>query len=364
MLYMGIGGVVEDFSDMDFQLPIGFGANIRVGKYGFVNLQAEYRKSFAQERDNIQYGIGLAFMLGKIEEEILPPPLEIPIVDTDQDGIADEADDCPQIAGLEAFKGCPDTDGDGLPDKSDECPEIAGLAAFKGCPDTDGDGIADKADDCPEVAGEPAYRGCPPTDSDKDGFTDDVDECPQIAGTLRGCPDSDQDGIIDSKDECPFAAGEGRFNGCPDTDGDGIPDPKDRCPNSAAPNSPTGCPEIAKEDKAVLDYALQAVQFETGKAILRSESFVVLDQVIPVLDRYPDFHLEVIGHTDNVGSEDNNLRLSQRRAKACYDYLLSKGVPDSRMSYGGFGENNPIASNDTPAGRQLNRRVEFVLAPK
>lgn len=361
---LGLGGVVEDFNAIDFQVPIGLGLNVRLGKYGYINFQAEYRKSLARDRSNIQYGVGLAFMLGKIPDEILPEPLEIPLVDTDKDGVADAEDSCPTIAGLAAFNGCPDTDKDGITDAEDNCPKVAGLAAFQGCPDTDGDKIIDKDDQCPNEAGTAKYNGCPPSDSDNDGFNDEVDECPNEAGTLRGCPDSDGDGIVDSKDDCPFAAGEGRFNGCPDTDKDGIPDQKDRCPNSAAPNSPTGCPEITKEDKAVLDYALQAVQFETGKSTLKTESSIVLDQVISVLNRYPDFHLEIIGHTDDVGTEDNNLRLSQRRAKACFDYLLTKGVPDNRMSYGGFGENNPIASNDTPTGRRLNRRVEFVLAPK
>ncbi len=362
---LGIGAVSEDFSSMGLQLPIGAGANVRLGKYGFINFQVEYRVAFSDDRDNIQYGVGLAFMLGKTDgEEMLPEPFEAPLVDTDNDSIPDRDDACPEIAGLAQFQGCPDTDQDGLADKNDKCPELYGSIEMNGCPDSDGDGLADPDDKCPNQAGPRSYDGCPPTDTDNDGFVDDVDECPTVVGTLRGCPDSDGDGIADGKDDCPYAAGEGRFNGCPDTDGDGIIDSKDKCPNSPAPNSPTGCPEITKEDKAVLDYALQAVQFETGKSILKEESYVVLDQVITILDRYPDFHLEIIGHTDNVGSEDNNLRLSQRRAKACYEYLLTKKVPDGRMSYGGFGENNPIAPNDTKDGRRLNRRVEFVLSPK
>lgn len=361
---IGIGGVSEDFDRLNFQVPIGAGLHVRLGKYAFINFQGEYRVDLGpMDRDNIQYGLGLMFMLGDTDEE-LPPPLEIPMVDTDQDGIEDSKDACPEVAGLQVLNGCPDSDGDGIADNNDECPQKYGPKETNGCPDSDGDGIADSLDKCPNQVGAREDDGCPPKDSDSDGFIDREDECPQVKGTLRGCPDADGDGIKDSEDECPNAKGEGRFNGCPDTDGDGIPDLRDKCPNSPAPNSATGCPEIKKEDKAVLDYALQAVQFETGKSILKEDSKVVLDQVIGVLQRYPDFRLEIIGHTDNVGSEINNLKLSQRRAQACYDYLLSKGISKNVMNSGGFGESNPIAPNDNKAGRSINRRVEFILAPR
>ncbi|MFT5765198.1 MAG: OOP family OmpA-OmpF porin, partial [Saprospiraceae bacterium] len=340
------------------------GVNVRLGKYAFLNFQAEYRIAFAEERNNIQYGLGMAFMLGEFDEEALSPPLVLPFTDTDQDGIEDAKDDCPEIAGLAVFGGCPDSDSDGIADTNDECPQQYGPKETNGCPDTDGDGITDNIDECPNQPGRQEDNGCPPKDSDGDGFLDSQDECPNVKGTLRGCPDTDGDGISDNKDDCPDVKGEARFNGCPDTDGDGIPDLRDKCPNSPAPNSPTGCPNITQEDKAVLDYALQAVQFETGEDVLKEESKMVLDQVIDVLQRYPDFRLEIIGHTDNVGSEINNLKLSQRRAKACYDYLLSEDVSQNVMNSGGFGESNPIVPNDTEEGRSLNRRVEFILAPR
>ncbi len=361
---IGLGGVSEGFSRLNFQIPIGAGLHVRLGKYAFINFQAEYRTALTEDRNNFQYGLGLAFMLVDVDEEDLPEPFAGPVSDRDQDGIEDAKDECPDVAGLAVLGGCPDSDGDGIGDNNDECPKKYGPRETNGCPDSDGDGIADSLDECPNQPGTREDNGCPPKDSDNDGFIDREDECPDIKGTLRGCPDSDGDGIIDSKDECPNAKGEGRFNGCPDTDKDGIPDLKDKCPNSPAPNSATGCPEIRKEDKAVLDYALQAVQFETGKAVLKEDSKVVLDQVIDVMRRYPDFRLEIIGHTDDVGSEINNLKLSQRRAKACYDYLLSKGISADTMNSGGFGESNPIAPNDTKEGRSLNRRVEFILAPR
>ena len=328
--FAGLGSTIVDFNSVNFQIPFGLGLNLRVGKGLLINLQAEYRLELSNNSDNIHYGVGIGYMLGKDE-----PVVEVP-TDLDKDGVSDMDDDCPQEPGT---------------------------AEFNGCPDTDGDGIIDKDDNCPEEAGPKSNSGCPILDLDNDGFLNDEDECPHTPGTIAGCPDTDGDGIMDSEDDCPHAAGEGRFNGCPDTDGDGIVDMDDKCPNSPAPHSPDGCPLIKQEDKAVLDYALQAIQFETGKAKLKKESFPVLDQVIDVLNRYPDYRLEIIGHTDDVGGQNSNLILSQKRAKSCYDYLVSKGVVSKRVGYGGSGESNPLVPNDSKENRALNRRVEFLLTP-
>ncbi len=388
---IGLGTSLVESENMDFQVPLGIGINFRLRNFGFVNIQSEYRFSLNNDRNNLHHGIGLGFMIGKEVEEAVDTSavIEFAPMDKDHDGIRDAEDDCPEMAGLAALGGCPDGDGDGIKDMedicpdeygpkasggcpdsdgdgvanmNDDCPDVAG--SLKGCPDSDGDGLADRDDRCPEKAGSPENGGCPQIDSDGDGVDDSLDECPTKAGQINGCPDSDKDGIADKDDKCPYAAGEGRFSGCPDSDGDGIDDSMDQCPNMSAPASPNGCPEIREEDREVLDYAIQAVQFESGSAQLKSSSFAVLEQVKDVLNKYPDYTLHIIGHTDNVGSEINNQSLSQRRAKSCYDYLASKGVPISRLSYGGFGESQPIADNDTEEGRSLNRRVEFDLILK
>jgi OOP family OmpA-OmpF porin len=233
--------------------------------------------------------------------------------------------------------------------------------SFQGCPDTDGDGIADKDDECPEEAGLPANNGCPVRDADQDGVPDDEDECPNEAGlaTLNGCPDSDGDGIADKDDRCPDAPGARNAQGCPDSDGDGIADPDDRCPESVGPVTNNGCPEITEEDKQVLEFATRSIEFRTGSASLRSTSFPILDQVLDILRRYPDYNVDINGHTDSVGGEDTNQSLSERRAKSCYDYFISKGISPDRMTYTGYGELRPIATNDTATGREQNRRVEF-----
>ena len=126
-----------------------------------------------------------------------------------------------------------------------------------------------------------------------------------------------------------------------------------------------GCPEINSTDRSTLELAMRAVSFDTGNSTLKSESFGVLDQIAQIMNRYPDYNLIIEGHTDNVGSAVNNQLLSEKRAKACYEYLRDQGyVSPSRMTHAGYGEARPISSNDNLDGRRLNRRVAFNLVPR
>ena len=109
---------------------------------------------------------------------------------------------------------------------------------------------------------------------------------------------------------------------------------------------------------------MQAVQFQTGSAVLKTESSIVLTQIADIMERYPDFNMTISGHTDNTGSASANQVLSEKRAKACYDFLVKKGVPLVRMSFSGYGESRPISTNENEKGRSLNRRVEFNLLPR
>ncbi len=362
-LYGGLGSMFEDFDDFSFQAPLGVGFDFRLARHAYISTKVEYRIGFDDLRDNVQGGIGLKFLFGEGPVELPPVP---PVTDKDGDGIADIYDACPDVAGLSQFSGCPDTDGDNIADKDDDCPTVAGVLEFRGCPDTDGDGIADKDDECPNEAGIPANNGCPVRDADNDGTPDDRDQCPNSAGpaSLNGCPDTDGDGIADKDDECPNAPGSRPLNGCPDTDGDGIADKDDRCPDSAGPVTNNGCPVITEEDKEVLQFATRSVQFRTGSSSLRSTSYPILDQVIEILRKYPDYNLTIDGHTDSTGGAETNQRLSESRAKSCYDYLISSGISPDRMSFAGYGEDKPIASNSTAYGRERNRRVEFNISLK
>jgi len=121
----------------------------------------------------------------------------------------------------------------------------------------------------------PIWQDKPPKDMDGDGVSDDKDACPNARGTweLMGCPDSDGDGVTDAMDECPNVAGLKELNGCPDRDGDGVLDKDDHCPLTPGDPANFGCPVIKVEEAAVLKTAFENLEFETGKAVIRSSSF-------------------------------------------------------------------------------------------
>ncbi len=106
---------------------------------------------------------------------------------------------------------------------------------------------------------------------------------------------------------------------------------------------------------------LKNVFFDSGSAVLKRSSNTELNKLQQLLAENPSLRIRLHGHTDNIGADDDNLTLSQNRAKAVYDYLVNKGISPDRLSYQGFGETQPIASNDTERGRQENRRTEFVV---
>lgn len=267
------------------------------------------------------------------------------------------------LAGISIRFGGTDTDGDGIYDKDDACPEVAGLEAFNGCPDADGDGIEDSKDSCPNEPGSKEMNGCP--DSDGDGVADKDDACPNEAGlaALSGCPDADGDGVADKDDECPSEAGPAENNGCPwpDSDGDGVLDKDDQCPDVAGTVANNGCPEVTEEvQKQLNDYA-RTILFDTGKASLKPETTRVFVDIIRILNEYPNARFTVEGHTDSVGSAKLNQELSDKRANSVRDFLIEEGIDASRLQAIGYGEDRPIASNNTRAGRTQNRRVEINL---
>jgi len=236
--------------------------------------------------------------------------------------------------------------------------------------DTDGDGIPDDIDRCPldpeDKDGFQDEDGCPDPDNDGDGIVDAMDACPNNPGPLenRGCPvlDRDGDGIPDAEDRCPDQPGPRENGGCPDvdTDRDGIPDRLDKCPlDPGLP--PDGCPKKytlveVKRDRIEIR---QQVKFATNKYAVLRASHALLDQVVQVLNDYPRMKLRVEGHTDNVGKDAANMKLSQRRAASVRAYLAKKGIDEARLEAQGFGPTRPIASNRTAKGKAQNRRTEF-----
>lgn len=353
-------------SSTRFVLPIGAGLRVDISPQWALGVEVATRATFSDYLDGVSlsgnphrndwYGFGSVQVWRRL-----------PSRDRDGDGIANEDDSCPDIAGTEQTAGCPDRDGDGITDDEDECPDFPGVRAFAGCPDTDRDGIKDEEDACPTQPGSKQTGGCP--DSDGDGIADALDNCPETPGypNFRGCPegDTDFDGIDDHEDKCPTVAGPAANGGCPyvDTDGDGIWDRDDKCPYVVGTSANKGCPEGQpnEESQRVLDFATRNVRFAYNKDELLSTSFAILDRVVKLMQDYPGYKLLIEGFTDNLGSRGYNQRLSEARARRCYSYLIRKGISAERMEYAGWGEANPIGSNDTEAGRLQNRRVEFSL---
>ncbi|WP_200842736.1 OmpA family protein [Zhongshania aliphaticivorans] len=199
-------------------------------------------------------------------------------------------------------------------------------------------------------------------DADGDGVSDEMDECP---GTPRGvqvdsvgCPlDGDNDGVADYLDQCPNTPAGAEVNavGCPiDSDNDGVVDADDACPNTMAGEAvmSNGC----AKDQAVI---LRGVNFELNSAKLTMNAETILNDVASTLASSPGFNVELQGHTDSSGSDSYNMNLSQNRAKSVKSYLVGSGVESNRLTATGYGEEQPIASNDTKAGRAENRRVEL-----
>jgi outer membrane protein OmpA-like peptidoglycan-associated protein len=190
-------------------------------------------------------------------------------------------------------------------------------------PDNDADGIADVTDQC---------RLQPET---KNGYLDE-DGCPDTI------PDTDKDGIVDSLDKCPTEPET--INGNKDEDG---------CPDAGRSLVVVTANKIS---------ILEKVYFATGKAVILARSFPLLKQVAAVLRANPQLeHIRVEGHTDNQGKAEKNLDLSQRRAETVRTFLIKEGIPAERLEAKGLGQTTPVDTNKTPAGRENNRRVEFVI---
>jgi len=173
------------------------------------------------------------------------------------------------------------------------------------------------------------------------------------------CPPSPADQLAVDKDKIfadAMAANPGLLppEGVGDSDGDGVKDDKDKCPGTPAGTKVdhTGCPlqEVT---------ILKGVNFDFDKATLRPDALSILDDVAAVMQRYPEIKVEIAGHTDNFGTDEYNLRLSDNRARAVMDYLASKGVDAKRLASKGYGESQPIADNGSDEGRAQNRRVEM-----
>lgn len=255
--------------------------------------------------------------------------------------------------------------------------ELAGTPEFRGLAGIAldvGGRAAPKAEPAPVDPCAPGQahtpEQCPSSDDDGDGIANASDKCPLEKGiaATHGCPakDSDGDGVADHEDRCPKEKGEASNRGCPpaDSDGDGIADADDKCPKQAGVPAEQGCPpkraQINVETKKI--EIKEKVYFDTNKSTIQQRSFALLDDVAALLVANPKAgNVVVEGHSDDRGAAEYNRTLSKARADAVKAYLVKKGVPADRLETAGYGPDRPAQPNTTAAGRDANRRVEFVL---
>lgn len=230
-----------------------------------------------------------------------------------------------------------DSDNDGINDNLDACPDLPGTELTKGCPDKDGDGIADKEDNCPDQPGTLRDKGCPVPDRDKDGIRDDEDKCPNLAGTKKyeGCP-------------------------VPDTDRDGVNDEEDKCPDVAGTKDNHGCPRVTKEQQQKIAYAAKRIEFEFKKVELSKSSYPQLNEVVNILKSNPTLNIRVEGHTSGPVKESNTI-LSQKRAESVRDYFISKGIAANRIVALGLGSSKHISKDGDKKENPIDRRVELII---
>jgi OOP family OmpA-OmpF porin len=339
-IFGGVGAMMFDakYSISEKQITAGVplaggGFNFRIGE--MITLQLQETMIYAS-KDNIDgvvanhkdvyflHTAGLSFNLGKKK-------------DADKDGVANDKDKCPDTPEGIAVNdvGCAlDRDKDGVADYQDECPDVTGLASLNGCPDADKDGVVDIHDKCADT--KPGYK---------------VD--------TGGCPlDDDKDALVNEDDRCPDAAGPAGLKGCPDSDGDGIADIDDRCPTvKGVMTDNNGCPESSKDggNAAVAN----RVYFDFNTSKMSSVSVPQLDALAEIMKKHETGNFIISGYADDLGDAGYNMQLSKERAEAVKRYLISKGVPESRLIANGYGETAPSVDNKTKSGRAQNRRVEI-----
>jgi OmpA-OmpF porin, OOP family len=337
---------------------LNYGGGIKAFVKGNVAIRADVRHVRTSDAiyHNLMYTAGLDFLFGGSKKSA--PPVK-----------AAAAAPAPQAAPAPPV----DSDNDGVIDVNDKCPNTpAGVKVNSdGCPlDSDSDGVYDYLDKCPNTPTgvKVNSNGCP-LDSDGDGVYDYLDKCPNTPSGVKvnsdGCPlDSDGDGVYDYLDKCPNTPSGVKVNsdGCPlDSDGDGVYDYLDKCPDTPRDlkvNS-DGCP-IQMKKKLTKDLN---IEFDTNKAVIKPQYNDRLKEFADFMAKYPETTAVIEGHTDNVGSAAANKKLSQKRADAVRTALIKNFIVDTnRLTAKGYGKDKPIASNDTIEGRQTNRRIQATIS--
>jgi outer membrane protein OmpA-like peptidoglycan-associated protein len=273
-----------------------------------------------------------------------PPVVEVPVekvdltkIDSDGDGISDYD----EINVYKTDPNNPDTDGDGLND-------YAEVMQYKTNPlqvDTDGDGLNDYA----EVM---QHKTDPlKVDTDGDGLNDYAEVMQHKTDPLK--VDTDGDGLTDYEEVTQHKTNP-LVN---DTDGGSIDDGAE----VLAGTNPLDPKDDVMDLHSGATFSLEGILFETNKSTILNVSIPILEQAYTVLAANPEVKVLIIGHTDSVGSESSNQTLSENRANSVRTWLINRGIAANRLRAVGRGELQPRATNDTPEGRALNRRIEFEI---
>jgi outer membrane protein OmpA-like peptidoglycan-associated protein/opacity protein-like surface antigen len=326
--------VSNDKSGNDSDPAFHFGGGAKVNVTNNISVRLDIRDTITNVRaigdypNNVEALVGGNLVLGRSE----PAPK-----DSDHDGYTDDRDVCPQEAGT-LPNGCPvrDADADGINDTDDQCVKEPGVAP----------------------------TGCPILDADSDGITDATDQCVSDKGVPpTGCPDGDLDGVLDREDKCPVIPGVAPDGCLLDADKDGFVGADDRCPEQAETKNgfedTDGCPDELPAAVKNFMGVIAGIEFDTNKDSIRDSSAASLERALKVLNEYPSLRVEVTGHTDDRGTRDHNVELSQRRADSVKNFLVSRGVDPRRIQARGAGPDEPLVPNSSLVGRQKNRRIEF-----
>ncbi len=343
------------------------------------------------------------------------PPLTSP-GDDDGDGLDRDDDVCPaqaeDVDGFEDSDGCPDDDNDqdGVPDATDLCPfepeTINGVRDDDGCPEDpviaqrqhktryvqlkDSSSVVAVVPARLAAAGAKQGAGAKPGASARPGdsatgkagpaeleFAKILDEAGPLAPgalpPLVSAGDDDGDGLDRDQDVCPAepedADGFEDDDGCPDPDDDrdSVLDAADRCPREGETlngyEDDDGCPDEVPMPLLKRVGRIEGLVFANNSAQLLPGSEPTLQKVLIILQSFPNIRVELAGHTDDRGTREGNLTLSQQRADAVKTWLVDHGAQITKLTAVGYGPDKPVAKNTTEAGRAKNRRVEFVLIP-
>jgi outer membrane protein OmpA-like peptidoglycan-associated protein len=281
--------------------------------------------------------------------------------DTDGDGLSDGD----EIKIYKTNPLNPDTDGDGISDGD----EVHKYHTSPRLADTDGDGLND-GDEILKYHTDPLKK-----DTDGDGLTDGDEVLKYHTDPLKA--DTDGDGLTDGEEVLQYHTnpnladtdGDSLSDGYEvntlgtdplktDTDGDGVPDNLDECPLTPGTPENKGCPPKPKLGQQLF---ISGIEFETAKASILPTSEPLLHQADSILRAFPSVRVSINGHTDNQGDSTKNKRLSLERASSVRDWLIQHGISAQRLEVRGYGQDYPVAPNNTTEGRAKNRRIEFII---